>query len=389
MSTARPLAVLALGLSVAACSSSSDQPAARDVEITSSSAPTREQMTPAIETLVAAGRFKGELWRMNLSERYGEPVVAHRVSVDGDLLIIEDTRNRIHALHRETGIHAWPLDLDGPTTQSVGGTPSTATFVSTDELVGVERRTGSRRQTRASQHIGFFPSGRALTIGTSAYIGRLAPPGVQSINLTAGNDGWEYQTKGSVVDLVAYGDGALAQLIGATEDGLLFSLPPRPASESSWAPPENWFRRLPGTNVVTPLSLLGNDLAFGGERGFLYHVDARSGQILWKVPCGDDLRGNEPTIAGDAIFARSSGTLHAFAKDSGHELWTVEGGHRLITRVGENCYVDMGDGNVSVRKSSDGVEVANFSTAGFRFVPTVPGGGFFFACDGENVIAVQ
>jgi outer membrane protein assembly factor BamB len=189
--------------------------------------------------------------------------------------------------------------------------------------------------------------------------------------------------------MVSVGDGALAQSVGVTEDGLLFALPSRPAVETSWAPSENWYRKLPGTRVVTPLALSGASLCFGTDNGFLYHVDSRSGVIKWKVPCGKELRGHEATIAGNAIFQHSSGTLYAFSTDTGKPLWNVEGARRVITRLGDLVYVDMGDSKVSVRRVQNGAEVATFSTSGLPLVPTIQGGGQFVASDGENVFALN
>jgi outer membrane protein assembly factor BamB len=388
MSTARLLVVLASALGVASCA---DTPrhGGGSPETTVRPPSSREALTPAIDSLVAEGRFKGEMWRMNLSERNSEPTRANRIAVDGDLVVVQDQQNQIHALDRATGVHRWIVQLAGPTTQSVGGTASTETFVSTDELVGVDRMKGSRRQMRSSQHLSFFPSGRAVTVGTTAFIGRLAPMGLQTLNLNSGAEGWEYQVASPLVDLVAYGDGALAQIIGVTEDGLLFALPPRAAADSAWSPPESWYHRIPGTHVVTPLALFGTSLCFGSENSFLYHVDARSGRILWKVPCGTDMRGNEAVIAGNAIAQYSSGSLHVFASDTGREIWTAEGGRRLVTRIGDLFYVDMGDHRVSVRRAANGAEVSSFSTAGFEFVPSIQGGGLFLASDGENVFALN
>jgi outer membrane protein assembly factor BamB len=400
MSTARPLGLLATGLGlvlpgaaagllVMACSSTETKPEAKPETAQPAAVPSREALTPTIDKLIADGRFKGELWRMNLTERNGRPTHAKHLSVDGDLVIAEDQVHEIHALDRASGVHRWMLTLAGPTSQPVGGNLSSTTFISTDELVAVDRKTGSRRQMRSSQHLDFFPSGRAVTVGSTTYVGRLAPMGVQAVNLANGASGWEYATHSPVKDLVSNGDGALSQTIGITEDGLLFALPPRPAVETVWAPTENWYRRLPGTQVVTPLALFGPSLCFGSQNGFLFHVDSRTGQIRWKVPCGTDMRGREATIAGNAIFQHSSGSLYAFSADTGKQLWTVEMGQRLITRIGDLCYVDMGAGKVSVRRAANGTEVASFETTGLVHVPTIQGGGQFIASDGDNVFVLN
>lgn len=384
MSLARPAACLLLVLAAACAATDADMMHA---------APTREAMTATIDRCVAGGRFGGEVWRLNLSERYGEMVCASRISVDGDLLLIEDTAHRIHAIDRASGVHRWPVEIPSGSTQTVGGTASSVTFVCTDDVVAVSRSHGSRmmgsqQAPQTSVHLEFFPSGRGVTIGQSLYIGRLAPYGLQSIDLVAGHAGWSYSTSSPVIDTVVYGDGAIAQIITMTEDGLLFSLPPRHANESAWSPKENWFRRLPGTRPVTPMSLLGDHLVFGTANGFVYDVDARNGGVRWKTGCSGDMHGCEATIAGDAVYQPAGDGVMAYDLASGNELWKLAGASRVITRIGDKVYADMGGGEVALVAAANGHELARFSTEGLM-LPTVSGGGALIASDGTNVFAIQ
>jgi hypothetical protein len=61
----------------------------------------------------------------------------------------------------------------------------------------------------------------------------------------------------------------------------------------------------------------------------------------------------------------------------------------VITRIGDLCYVDMGKGQVSVRRAQNGSEVATFATTSLVHLPTIQGGGVFIASDGENVFALN
>jgi hypothetical protein len=352
----------------------------------------REALTAQIDAIVEAGRLKGELWRMNLAERWGGPVQAKSVAVDGDLLLVQDVQDRIHAIARSEGVHRWPLALPGPLTQSIGGTSSSLAFVATDDLVAVERRSGARLNgtkalPRPLEHLGFFPSGRAVAIGATAYVGKLAPFSLQSLDLAGGQDGWAYATSSPVVDVVAFGDGPTAQVIGATEDGLLFSLPPRGATESAWAPGENWYRRLSGTRIVTPLVLVGDSLVFGSHNGFLIHVDARTGAVRSKAGGGLDLRGHEAMVAGGVAYQRTgAGELKAFDLASGAELWTTPA-DRAVTRIGDRVYVQSG-ADVAVLDAKSGKRLAGFSAGGLA-LPTVQGGGMLLASDGTNLFALE
>jgi outer membrane protein assembly factor BamB len=386
MSLARPAACLLFALA-GACASGPEDSASPQHESS------REGMTATIDRWKAEGRLGEELWRINLSERFGAPVHAKRVTIDGDLALVEDSDHRIHALDRVAGAHRWFIDLPAATTQVVGGTESSVTFVCTDDACAVTRSHGSRMMgnedaPRTTEHLDFFPSGRAVAIGSSLYVGRLAPFSLQAIDLLAGHAGWSYATASPVMDSVAYGDGPIGQILSITEDGLLFSMPPRDASESAWAPKENWHRRIPGTRPATPLTLVGDHLVFGTENGFLYDVDARNGVVRWKVGCGSDLHGHEATIAGDAVYQHTDGGVRAFDSASGNELWDLYGASRVITRIGDRVYADVGDGQVVVVAAASGKEIARFATGGLS-VPTVQGGGSLIACDGTNLFALK
>jgi outer membrane protein assembly factor BamB len=349
-------------------------------------------MTSTIDRLVAAGRFGGEVWRLNLSERFGEAVRGVRFSVDGDLLVVEDSQHRIHAITRDAGEHRWFLDLPAATTQTVGGTTSTLSFVCTDDVASVTRSRGSRtmgtqQAPRTTLHLPFFPSGRAAAVGDSVYIGRLAPFSLQAIDQATGHVGWSYTTSSPICDCVVYGDGAVAQILALTEDGLLFSMPPRAARESAWSPEENWHRRLPGTTPATPMALHGDHLLFGTKNGFLYDVDARNGGIRWKSGTGRDLHSAEPVVADDGVYQRSDDGVTAYELASGAELWHCPGATRVITRIGDRVYVEMG-GEIAVLSAATGSKLSSFASEGLS-MPTVPGGGALIASDGTNVFALN
>lgn len=385
MSLARTAAVLVLALS-AGCASG-------PAEGRMASGASREAMSATIDALVGGARFTGERWRLNLSERFGESVVARRLTVDGDLLLVEDTADRLHAIDVAHGSHRWFIGLPEQTTQCVGGTPSSVTFVCTDDATTVSRSHGARlmgsaQAPRTSQHLDFFPSGRATAVGSTLYVGRLAPQSIQAIDLTTGHAGWAYATSSPVMDSVVYGDGAIAQVLSITEDGLLVSLPPRAAHGSAWAPAENWHRRLPGTRPATPLALLGDHLVFATHNGFLYDVDARNGGVRWKAPLDGDFHAQEATLTADAAYQRIDGGVAAVELASGNVLWTAPGAVRVITVVGDRVYADLGGDQLAVLSAATGKELARVSTAGL-WVPTVQGGGVFLASDGTNVFALE
>lgn len=385
MSLARPAALVLLALASACASGPADG--------TVGTRPSREAMTATIDSLIAGGRFDSELWRLNLSERFGSAVMASRLTVDGDLLLVEDSESTIHAIDREQGAHRWFIDLDDPTTQVAGGTESTITFVATDDATAVSRSRGARLMgtdaaPRSSEHLDFFPSGRAVAVGDSLYVGRLAPMSLQAIDLTAGHAGWSYATSSPVIDSVVYGDGPIAQILSLTEDGLLFSLPPRAANESAWAPKENWYRRLAGTRAATPLALLGDHLVFGAANGFLYDVDARNGTVRFKVALDGSFGGQEATLTSDAAYQRVDDGVVAVELGGGNVLWTLPGAKRVVSRVGDRVYAELASGEIAVVAAATGAELARFPVAGLT-LPTIQGGGMVIGSDGTNVFALK
>lgn len=379
MKTSPVLAASAV-LLAAACSSSAPEVALAKPESASMQ----------IDQLLATGRFpKGEAWRLDLNHAARRPCADDSLEVHGDLLVVQDQDMQIRALDLQHGVHRWVVDFGMPLTQQVGASQTGLTMVSGDDLVSVNRETGARLIDQSEVHLDFWPSCEAVEAAGSIFVGREAPYGVQSINPKTGRSGWLYSTDSPVIALVAQGEGGGVQVIAMTADGLLFSLAPWRADLAA-SQRANWKIQLRGTRLRSPLAVSANYLYFGAEDQSFYCVDAGGGQVKWKAPCSCMFSDAQPVVAGGDVYCRGDRGLFAFQQQSGQIKWICAEGARLVSRIGNLCYVELPDLMVGVLEAETGKEVARFSIAGLPHVPSVPGGGIFVAGDGAgNLFALR
>ncbi|MCB9377900.1 MAG: PQQ-binding-like beta-propeller repeat protein [Holophagales bacterium] len=108
-------------------------------------------------------------------------------------------------------------------------------------------------------------------------------------------------------------------------------------------------------------------ILFGSRDGFLYAVEAETGQELWRLSLGDEVRAR-PVLAGEIVLGLTSeGTLVAAERTSGLELWRsrlpapVElppalAGERVVTadESGKVCAYDLHSGRELWRTALSG-----------------------------------
>lgn len=378
------LLLLAAALTLAGCASSSPGPARAPVAASGSAS-----LEDQIQSLLDGAGFRGELWRTSLSDVTGEPTRDRLLAVSNDLVLIEDQDQVLRALETEAGVHRWIVGLPGPITQPPGDSSMAVAAVSDDLYVAVSREAGSRLIDRPYRALEFSPSSRGVVANDGMFIGRLAPYGLQSVDLRTGLAGWTYPTRSTVIDVVVEGEGPLSQVLLATDDGLIASLAPMdPLGNAPRT--ERWQVRLPGAGVVAPVSLADGFVYVSGSDGFVYAISTRNGRIEWKYPCESDLSGWRPMVAGGAVYVRAVDEFHALDAATGAELWSCPESLRLITRLGDYCIVEVPGREAVVREAATGGEVRRFSLAGLQHVPGVQGGGVFIAGDGAgNLFALR
>ncbi len=363
-----PISLLTVALSCA--STTSDQ--------APTGGPTR--LDQRVESFVADGQFSGELWRLNLSQLAKEKTHDRVLQVEGDLLYVQDQTHLVHAIDLETGIHEWVVSLSGEMSQPVQAAGELVTFVFDDRMVSVRTDSGARVIGQPELRLDFWPWSAAVSTDQSLYVGRAAPYGVQAVDSQRGVSGWQYHTKGAVSHVMMAGSGGIADVVAATEDGFLVSLPTWPAIGKA-PTEENWQRRLPAARIT---SLSGSDgrLFVGSDDTFLYCMDEGSGRILWKNGAAGRVTGPARSVDG-AVYVPGENALTVFDAETGQELWNCTESKRFVTQVGELCYLATDNQQVSVRQVSDGAEVARLDARGLH-LPTVPQGGILVIGDGRG-----
>ena len=334
--------------------------------------------------LLAAGRFDSEVWWIDLSRLTDQRTQDECMQVLDGHLYVQDQNAVLHAIDVNTGTHDWVLDIGEKLDYPLGPGQTGITAVTGDELVVVNKKTGVRLTSRRELDLAFWPWGQAAEMGGTYYVGRAAPPGLQSVDATGSRAGWHYTTRAPVRQVIA--DPVRSQLIGLAEDGLVFAVPALPASVQAPGE-ENWFMRAPTTTFSTDACLVGDRLYVGADDSFLYCIDARNGAVQWKVGCEGAVT-DVPLVVGDVVFVSSEGGLGAISREAGTLLWQCPESNRCMTRIDDRCYVETKAGDVAVRNVMDGTVVASFP--GFHHMPAVQGGGVFVAGDGEgNLIALR
>lgn len=81
-----------------------------------------------------------------------------------------------------------------------------------------------------------------------------------------------------------------------------------------------WSYKTIGEDMPTP-ALIGNRLIFGNGDMHAYALDARTGQLIWKVPLpGITTMSATATAPGEAILVASRGIDYFFAKNASHVI---------------------------------------------------------------------
>jgi outer membrane protein assembly factor BamB len=163
-----------------------------------------------------------------------------------------------------------------------------------------------------------------------------------------------------------------------------------------------------GSTVRSSPALVDGILFVGSSDGYLYALDAESGQPLWKYDAGSPI-ASSPSVAGGIVLVGSrDGVLHGLSASEGTPQWRLETGPDLplawgyegwdyimgsATVAGGVAFWGSGDGHVHALDPQTGTERWSFDTGGrIRSTPAVSDGllvignsdGFVFALDAES-----
>jgi outer membrane protein assembly factor BamB len=163
-----------------------------------------------------------------------------------------------------------------------------------------------------------------------------------------------------------------------------------------------------GSTVRSSPALVDGVLFVGSSDGYLYALDALTGQAVWRYNAGSPIASSPAVSGGTVLVGSRDGTLHGVSASNGSGEWTLETGQELPlawgyegwdyimsspTLAGGLAYWGGGDGYVRALDPQSGRERWTFNTQGrIRSSPAISEGilvignsqGFVFALDAET-----
>jgi outer membrane protein assembly factor BamB len=88
-----------------------------------------------------------------------------------------------------------------------------------------------------------------------------------------------------------------------------------------------------GGAIWSSPAVQGNTVYFGSDDGYLYAVEAGTGQLKWKVKTSDRVRVRPAIADGTVYFASDDGYLYALEAETGQEQWRLDIGNAAVQRL--------------------------------------------------------
>lgn len=107
-----------------------------------------------------------------------------------------------------------------------------------------------------------------------------------------------------------------------------------------------WVKDYPRA-FTSPLAAGPDRLYVGSTDGAFYALDARSGEIIWKVATQDVVRGQARVTAGGIAFGSDDGALRVVEAQTGKLIWKLQTGGKIIGQPASDertFYFGSGDG---------------------------------------------
>ncbi len=154
-----------------------------------------------------------------------------------------------------------------------------------------------------------------------------------------------------------------------------------------------------------------NTVYFGSDDGYLYAVEAGTGQLKWRVETGDKVRVRPAVVDGTIYFASDDGYLYALEAEAGQEQWRLDIGNAAVQRLppandynwdylasspavsDDMIYIGSADGFLYAVNAQTGQPAWRFQTGDrVRSSPTVASGmvyvgswdGFIYGVDAQS-----
>jgi outer membrane protein assembly factor BamB len=107
-----------------------------------------------------------------------------------------------------------------------------------------------------------------------------------------------------------------------------------------------WVKDYPRA-FTSPLAVSAEHLYIGSADGAFYALDARNGDLIWKVATQDVVRGQARITANAIAFGSDDGALRVVEAQTGKLIWKLQTGGRIIGQPASHertFYFGSGDG---------------------------------------------
>ena len=344
--------------------------------------------------------FGGVQWRLPTPAP-----VRSSPTIAGNLLYIGSAGGTLYAIDVKTGDVKWKRDVGS----AIMSTPAVA-----NGRVFVTGYDGSLRALGAAdgRPLWTFRSGKPIRlawgfesgetyISSPALAGSLVLFGSRDGNLyavdaTTGRERWRYAAGARLYSSPAVANGAV--FVGG-QDGVLHAVA---LSDGKL----KWQFRTEGTTLhsadfgfdrttIQSSPAVGQGIVYVGARdGFLYAVDAITGQLRWKMDHKVSWVNSSPAVYDGLVYAGSSDAHFTQAVDAatGEERWRVAS-NRIVWSSpavdSATVYVGEGDGTLYALNRRTGAERWRYRVAGrIMSSPVVHDGRVYFGSD-DGVYAVN
>jgi hypothetical protein len=312
--------------------------------------------------------FTGRMVAVDMGETGPIELIAPSSRLDGDLLLLLDSENGVHAIDRRELLAAWiyrgfPGALRYPPTT----TAISLLAMSRNELHEIDLRHGSTIGVPIPYDMA--PSAPfAATVGTAyipAWGGSRGEKTLRTLNLVTGLEGWGYRTPGDVRGAVVVGGMPPRQTVYfATDAGDVYALPAVEADAR--APEPSWQQTTRGA-VTSGLCLHGDDLFVSSQSGFLYCMDRITGTVRWAAPHETPLT-ESPVATATSVYQFREGSLWCHDRATGAVRWKRNDAARFVVEREGKSLVATHDGMLVAVDAKGGT--TGLLEAGEYYFPT-------------------
>ena len=371
------VAVLALALVVAGCSSASK----------------KELKPQALEKITAEVQLKKE-WSTSIGAGQGKLWNTLTPAVDGDRLYVTDITGRVSALDRFTGKAVWTRKLKLNVSGGVGvGADMVLLGTLNGDVIALDANTGADLwRSKVTSEVLAAPATNGDVVVVQTQDDRLI-----ALEASSGAQRWIYESTPAVLtlrgtgaplvtDYVAYAGLSTGKVIAVdTQRGL-------PIWEQRVAVASGRTELERMVDIDGGLLLSGNTLYVTTYQGRVAGLDAQSGQIFWQRDASSYVGAAEGF--GNAYISLADGVIESIDERSSTAMWSNKSllRRQLSAPAVFSSYIAVGDleGYLHVLSQVDGRFVARtrLGSKGLRVQPLVVGGWMYVYGNGGKLSAL-